>query len=249
MVDGRIAERRAEVRRARQRARLRRTIAVLVLLLVAAAAVVFLRSEASAVRSVRVEGVERLAVEDVVEASGVVVGDSAVRLWPPTIARRLESLPLVRTASVERRRLRDVVIVVTERAPVYGVVYRGEGVLVDRDGLVIDRGEPGRLPSVTVVSAPPRPGEPVAGHAALANAHRVWSGLSGPLRSRVVAMRAPDEDGLELTLDDGLVVRFGRADQLEEKIRALGAVLDDVGGTEVTVVDVRVPGFPVVRID
>lgn len=249
MVDGRIAERRAEVRRARQRARLRRTIAVLLLLLVAAAAVGFLRSEASTVRSVRVEGVERLAVEDVVEASGVIVGDSAVRLWPPRIVRRLESLPLVRTASVERRRLRDVVIVVTERAPVYGVVYRGEAVLVDRDGLVVDRGEPGRLPIVTVVSAPPRPGEPVAGHAALANAHRVWSGLSGPLRSRVVAMRAPDEDGLELTLGDGLVVRFGRAEQLEEKIRALGAVIDDVSGTEVTVVDVRVPGFPVVRID
>ena len=62
-------------------------------------------------------------------------------------------------------------------------------------------------------------------------------------------MAAPDEDGLELTLDDGIVVRFGRAELMEEKVRALGAVLDDVAGTEVTLVDVRVPGFPIVRVD
>jgi hypothetical protein len=45
------------------------------------------------------------------------------------------------------------------------------------------------------------------------------------------------------------LVRFGRAELLEEKVRAMGAILDDVAGSEVTVIDVRVPAFPVVRID
>jgi hypothetical protein len=62
-------------------------------------------------------------------------------------------------------------------------------------------------------------------------------------------MRAPNIDGLEMTLDTGQIVRFGRAELLEEKIRALGAILDDVAGSEVVLIDVRVPGFPVVRID
>jgi cell division protein FtsQ len=249
MVDGRIAERRAEVRAARRRARLRRTLLVLLLVALAGAAAWFARSEHAEVRSLIVEGAVRLEAGEIEAASGVVVGDSALLLWPPRVAIALEELPLVRSAEVSRRRLRDVVLRVVERAPVYAVTYRGESSLIDRDGIVVDRGTDARLPSVALFTAPPRPGESVAGHAALANAHRVWTGLSGPVRSRVVAMRAPDEDGLEFTLDDGMVVRFGRAEQMEEKVRALGAVLDDVAGTEVTLVDVRVPGFPVVRID
>jgi hypothetical protein len=62
-------------------------------------------------------------------------------------------------------------------------------------------------------------------------------------------MRAPNEDGLEILLEDGLIVRFGRAEMMADKVRALGAILDDVAGSEVTLIDVRVPGFPVVRID
>jgi cell division septal protein FtsQ len=141
------------------------------------------------------------------------------------------------------------VITVVEREPVYSAVHRGEAVLVDRDGVIVDHGRDERLPVVRLATPAPGPGELVAAHAALANAHRVWTGLSGPLRSRVLEMRAPDEDGLELVLEDAPMVRFGRADLMEDKIRALGAILDDVVGSEVTLIDVRVPGFPVVRID
>lgn len=249
MVDGRIAERRAEVRAARRRARLHRTLLVVVVLVLLGALAWFARSEHAQVRSVTVEGAELLAVDEVVEASGVVLGDSALTLWPPRVELAVERLPLVRMADVSRRRLRDVVVTVLERAPVYTVTYRGVTTLVDRDGVLIARGDDPRLPSLRLVTAPPSPGGTVVEHAALANAHRVWTGLSGPIRSRVVAMAAPDEDGLELTLDDGMVVRFGRAELMEEKVRALGAVLDDVAGTEVTLVDVRVPGFPIVRVD
>lgn len=249
MVDGRIAERRAEVRSARRRARLRRTLLVLLLVVVAGVLAWFARSDYAQVRSVTVEGAVRLGAEEIVVASGVAVGDSALGLWPPRIELAVEELPLVRSASVSRRRPRDVVVTVVEREPVYAVSYRGTTSLVDRDGIVVARASDPRLPGVRLVTAPPSPGETVFGHAALANVHRVWMGLSGPLRSRVVSMAAPDEDGLELSLDDGTLVRFGRAELLEEKVRALGAVLDDVTGTEVTLVDVRVPSFPVVRID
>jgi len=206
-------------------------------------------SEHATVLDVEVTGASRSDPQEVIAASGVGVGDAALRLRPSSIARDVERLTLVRSATVRRPGLRTVVIEVHERAPVYTVVYRTSELLVDRDGIVIARGgEPG-LPVVQVLTPPPQPGELVASHAALANAHRAWTGLSGPLRSRVVGMRAPNVDGLELQLDTGQNVRFGRAEQLEEKIRALGAILDDVAGSEVFVIDVRVPGFPVVRID
>jgi cell division septal protein FtsQ len=198
---------------------------------------------------VQVLGAVRLDPALVMEASGVDRGDAALRVRPSTIVREVERLTLVRAATVRRPGLRTIVIEVEERAPVYTAVHRSAAVLVDRDGVVVDRGREPALPVVRLVTPPPSPGSLVASHAALANAHRAWTGLSGPLRSRVVGMDAPDEDGLEMVLDTGQVVRFGRAEQLEEKIRALGAILDDVAGSEVVLIDVRVPGFPVVRID
>lgn len=249
MVDERIANRRAEVRAARRWARLRRTLVGLLVIAIVSGAVWFERSEYATVLAVDVVGTARLDVATVIETSGVTIGDSAVRIRPSRVARDIEELTLVRSAEVERRRLRRVVITVEERAPVYVAVHRTTSVLVDRDGVIIDRGTDPRLPVVRLATRPPAPGDLVAAHAALANAHRVWASLSGPLRSRVLAMDAPDQDGLELILADAPVVRFGRAELLEEKVRAMGAILDDVAGSEVTLIDVRVPGFPVVRID
>jgi cell division septal protein FtsQ len=249
MVEERIAQRRAEVRASRRRARLRRTLLVALGLALVVGAGWFERSEHATILSVSVEGAVRLDAQSVIVASGVVEGDSSLRIRPRTAAEAVESLSLVRSAEVSRRQFRHVVVRVVEREPVYTAVHARSAVLVDREGVVIDTGEDARLPLIRVRTRPPEPGELVASHAALANAHRVWTGLSGPLRSRVVEMRAPDEDGLEIVLDDGPIVRFGRAESMEEKIRALGAILDDVAGSEVTLVDVRVPGFPVVRID
>ena len=249
MVDGRIAARRAEVRAARRRARLRRTLLVATLLAGLGAGGWFLQSEHARVRDVTVTGTVRLAPDEVVAASGVRRGAPTVWLWPPRIARAVEALPLVATAEVRRRSLVEVAVVVEERRAVYAATHAGTTVLVDRTGLVIDAGTDPRLPTVRLATPPPDPGGLVAAHAALANAHRVWTGLSGPLRSRVVALRAPDEDGLALELADGPVLLFGRAEQLEQKVRAAGAVLADVAGSPVTLVDVRVPDVPVVRID
>jgi len=249
MVEERIARRRAEVRTERRLARLRRTLLITALLLLVGVGVWFEGSEHATVVDVQVEGLSRLTRQDVIAVSGVGVGDAALRVRPTSVAREVEGLTLVRSAVVRRPGLRTIVIDVQERAPVYTVAYRTTGVLVDRDGIVIARGSGHGLPQVRVVTPPPVPGDLVAAHEALANAHRAWTGLSGPLRSRVVAMRAPNVDGLEMVLDTGQVVRFGRAEQLEEKVRALGAILDDVAGSEVLLIDVRVPGFPVVRID
>jgi cell division protein FtsQ len=249
MVEGRIAERRAEVRAARRRARLRRTLLVLLGGAVLAGAIWFEQSEHATIDRIVVLGVDRLDPDDVVATSGAEVGGHLLRIRPSRIEERVEGVALVRTAEVSRTWSRVLTIVVEERAPVYVAEHRGVAVLVDRDGVVVDRGRDPRLATVRLASLPPEPGELVFAHASLANAHRVWTGLSGPLRSQLLEVRAPDEDGLELVLDGAPVVRFGRAEMLEEKVRALGVILDDVAGSEVTLIDVRVPSFPVVRID
>jgi cell division protein FtsQ len=162
------------------------------------------------------------------------------------VEERVEELPLVRSADARRLDPLTVLIEVVEREPVLTVQGRGEHVLVDRDGIVLAEGRVDELPVVRLREAPPAPGEQVEEHPALANAHRAWRSLSGPLRADVVRYDARDPDDLTLRLRSGVDVRFGRAERVDEKVRALGAVLEDLGDTPVAAIDVRAPSAPVV---
>jgi cell division septal protein FtsQ len=248
-MDERISARRAAVRAQRRRARLRRTLMALLGIAALVGAVAAERSELLAVARIDVVGTERLARSDVVAAAGIDLGDPILRIGAGRAGEAVSALPLVRRAEVTRTGPTGVRIAVEERRPVLVVVGRGRSVLLDRDGVAVAAGEEAGLPVVELATRPPDVGRGTVDDAALANAHRAWVGLSGPLRGRVVRFVAPSPDGLELVLDSGVRVRFGRAEDLAEKVRALGAVLADTAGSEVTVIDVRVPAVPTVRTD
>ncbi len=248
-MDERIAGRRASVRRERRFARLRRTLVVLLLILVIGALGWFEQSEYAAVSSVEVVGIERLSAQVVLDAADIVPGRSVLRLRRDPVEVRVRALPAVRDVTVRRAGLDRIVIEVIERQPVLAVEHWRTVRLLDRDGVIIEDDTLEGLPVVRLSTPPPPLGSTFASHAALSNAYRAWAGLSGPLRSQVVVLRAPDDVGLELELASGVTVRFGRAERIEEKVRAIGAVLDDIAGSEVTVIDVRVPSVPVVSAD
>jgi cell division protein FtsQ len=248
-MDERIAGRRASVRRERRAARLRRTLLATVLVAIVAALVWFEQSEYAAVRAIDVIGTERLDPDVVRDAAAIPPDRSVLRLRRAPVEARVRALPAVRDVTVRRVALDRIVIDVTERQPVLAVQHWRTARLLDRDGVVIEDGSMEGLPIIRLATPPPPLGATFASHAALSNAYRAWAGLSGPLRAQVVVLHAPDEVGLELGLSSGVTVRFGRAERIEEKVRAIGAVLDDIAGSEVTVIDVRVPSVPVVSAD
>ncbi|MFA9428933.1 cell division protein FtsQ/DivIB [Egicoccus sp. AB-alg2] len=246
MIDERIAERRRQVRDQRRRHRLRRTIVLAVLLAIVVALVVVERSDLVGLEEVQVVGTQRLSVEEVVAAADLPLGTSTLRLGLGAAEDRVERLPLVRDASARRVDPLTVEIRVAERVPALNVRHGDERVLVDRDGVVVAEGNLRGLPQIRVDEAPPAPGEDVTAQPALANAHRAWRELSGPLRAEVVRYDASGPDELDLRLASGVTVRFGRAERVDEKVRSLGAVLEDLGDTEVEAIDVRAPSSPVV---
>lgn len=246
MIDQRIAQRRREVREERRRGRLRRTITVVAVVVVAAALVALERSPLVGLEEVRVAGAERLTGEEVVAAADLELGTSTLRLGLAQVERRVEALPLVRTAGARRIDPLTVLIEVEERTPALVVAGPGGRVLVDREGVVLAEGDAEGLPVVELAGELPVPGQSVHAVPALGNAHRAWRELSGPLRAEVVALDAAGRDELTLVLRSGIEVRFGRAERVDEKVRALGAVLEDVGAAEIAVVDVRAPSAPVV---
>jgi cell division protein FtsQ len=245
-MDERFADRRASVRRERRRSRLRRTLLAVTVLLIAGGLVWLEQSGHAAVREIDVVGLERLDEAAVLEVADITPGRSTLRLQGATVEARVLAMPAVRAVSVRRSSFDRVVIEVSERQPVLVIEHWRTVRLMDRDGVILGDGRLEGLPVVRLATAPPPVGDTFAAHAALANAYRAWAGLSGPLRAQVELFDAPDEVGLELRLASGVTVRFGRAERLEEKVRVIGAVLDDISGSAVTMIDVRVPAVPVV---
>lgn len=247
MVDERIAARRKEVREDRRRRRLRRTVLVATLLVLVVVGVLVERSSLVALAEVRVAGTDRLEPSDVRAAADLELGTSTLRLPLDAARERVEALPLVASADVSRLDPLTVLVDVTERQPVAVVRRDDRTVLVDAEGVVLAEGaEPG-LPVIQLeVGSLPEPGEGIDASPAAANAHAALAELPGPVRTLVETYVARDVDELELRLDGGTTVRFGRGDQVAEKARALGAVLEDLGSTTVAVIDVRAPSRPVV---
>lgn len=246
MIDTRIAERRAAVRDQDRRRRLRRSVAVGVAAALITAFVLVERSDLVGLEEVEVVGTTRLDPDEVREAADLALGTSTLRLRLGRVESRVEALPLVRTAHAHRVDPLTVRIEVVEREPALVAVGDQGAMLLDRDGLVLVAGDLEGLPRVEIPGPVPEPGTGSAEHPALANAVRAWRGLTGPLRARVTRYEARGPDELSLHLDSEVEVRFGRAERIDEKVRALGAVLGDVGDTAVEVIDVRAPSAPVV---
>lgn len=245
-VNERIAQRRAEVRAERRVRRLRRTVGLLVLVGVATLGVVVERSSLVALASVEVTGTERVEPQLVRELSGLEPGTSVLRLRLDEAAAAVEDHPMVAAATVERDGVLGVRVVVQEHVAVLVARGGGASVLVAADGSVVAEGSEPGVPVVRLQVRPPVPGGSSGELPPLQAAHRVVTGLPGPLLALVERVGARDAEQLELSLADGTLVRWGDAERADEKARALGAVLEDLDGTAVAVVDVRAPSAPTV---
>lgn len=217
------------------------------ILAVAGALVLLERSSLVALAEVEVTGAQRLSAEEVRAAAALPLGTSTLRVDLGAAERRVEELPLVADASLSRRDPLTVRIDVEERVPALTVRGRAGPALVDAEGVVLGAGAMQELPTIVVrTGVVPSPGQSVSANPALGNAHAAYRRLPGPLRAEVVTYVADGSDELFLELARGSQVRFGRAERVDEKARALGAVLEDLGDRAPAAIDVRAPMTPTV---
>jgi cell division protein FtsQ len=195
------------------------------------------------VDQIEVEGVGQTTPEAVLWASGIRRGDALLTLDEAGAEDRIEQLPWVADADVVRDWPGSIRITVTEREPAAVVQPQpgGSAAVVDATGRVLSMaGLP--LPGlITVTGAPGR----------LAEGERVPTTVRDALAVAVgAAQRVPGavasvSQDLEATLAQGGVVRFGSTAELEEKLVTLATFLSDVDLTNLAVLDLQVPGRPV----
>ena len=230
----------AQAERSARRSRRLRRLGQGLLLLVPLAAVgwVLLASSWLAVDRVVVSGLGRLSEEQVRAAVDVTPGTPLARVDTGDVAAAVRELPPVASVDVERSWPGTLRVTVRERAVAAGVARDGEVVLVDAGGVgfATEPSLPTGVVRLEVDDA--RPGDPTT-RAAL----DVVGALPEPLRRRVLAVSAEDEDRVVLRLDGEQQVVWGAPGATATKAAAALALLETPGG----VVDVSTPGLVVRR--
>ena len=181
------------------------------------------------VSTVTVTGQARLSAPEVVTAAALADGTPLARVDTLAVARRLERLSPVASATVTRSWPHTVRIHVVERVPVVAVSRAGGVALLDPAGV-----------QVAVARVAPRGVLPLqsATDASTSAALRVLSGLPRPLRNRVAALRASSPEQVTLVLRDGRTVLWGGPVDGQTKASAVLALLRLPG----SVYDVSAPG-------
>ena len=245
VVDPRIAARRRRVASEQRRRRRRRTLAVALLVTVLAAGWLATRTGLFDVDAVRVSGAVHETDQDVVDVSGVRLGDQLLDLDAGAVARAVEALPWIATVSVERGLDGTVTIAVTERTPVATVAELGGArYLVDAEGRLLGPAEGDTSALVAIEGVGPTDaGQTIDG---VGGAMQAWAALGPGVRSRVSAVVVGEDTSLELRLVPEGVAQLGPPTDLVDKADSLATVMGQVDQAGLATISLLDPRNPIV---
>lgn len=241
-VDPRLRARRIEVQREQGRKRRRRVVALAAVLALVGIAYGVTRTPLLAVQHVRVTGTDQVRPSAIQAASGIREGSPMLDVSPGAAVRRIERLPWVAAASVQRRWPRTIVIQVSERQPAAQLADGGQWLVVDLAGRVLER-RPSSSPDLATVEWQGTRSGPGSTLAVPAGLLRLAAALPADLRA-TPARVALDGSVLVVDLPGGAAIRVGDATALRDKLVAAITLLQTPAAHCAAVIDVQVPTAP-----
>ena len=188
-----------------------------------------------------VSGRTRTEPDAILTALGVQQGDPILRLDPKAAKRRLEDLPWVKSATVERSFQGTVRVALSERAPL--ALWQLDGALsvIDRDGHRIDRAAPEDHADLPLVVGPGAPEHAQALLALLAGEPAMNARVKAAVRVRERRWNVVLRNGVEVQLPAETPARaWSRLAEIE---RRHGVLQRDV-----RMIDLRLPDRMFVRM-
>jgi len=244
-VDPRLQARRRNVARAAGRRRLIITASIAGVALLALALIAVAKSSLFNVESVVVSGASKVDPSEVRVASGIELGQALIDVNPKEVAARVQAVPWIASARVDRQLMSRVEIEVIEHTPAMVLPTAARLVLVSEEGwqLEIVGEKPDSMLPVFGVVESGVPGQRISegGAAVLALAAAIPPQLDGEIE----AIRLENQE-LFVDLMVGGRARIGNADQLDVKLSALNTVINRINVECIDTVDVRVPHAPTV---
>jgi cell division protein FtsQ len=215
---------------------------------IAGVAWALLGSRLLVVRSVTVTGTRMVPSAEVVAAAGVPLGTPLIRVNTGQVARRVEGIRQVASATVTKDWPDGLTITVRERTPVVAVrITHGGYDLVDPSGVIVRwaAAKPAAMPLYLTTA----PGGALHGNPGLTTAAAVLGELPSWLRPLVVSVETAGSAGgngssqVTLNLRDGKTVLWGGTDRAAEKGRELAILIRGPA----RYYDVSAPGTVVTR--
>jgi cell division protein FtsQ len=192
------------------------------------------------VRSVTVTGTHLVSSSEVSGAADVPLGTPLSRVDPAVVARRVEGIRQIASATVTKSWPDAVTITVHERVPVVAVRMAGGGYdLVDHTGVVVrwSSSKPSGLPILLTTAS----GASLRADKGVAAAAAVLGELPGWLSKSVVSVSASGP--VTLTLNDSKTVVWGGTDRAAVKARELAILMREPA----RYYDVSTPGTAITR--
>ena len=209
------------------------------------------RTALFAVRSIEVEGVPQSVATGVADALAPLRGDSLVGLDTGAVVRRVEALPTVVSASVDRAFPDTLRVTVRPERPV-AVIRQGDGAwLVSARGRVMSPIAVGEERSLPRIWLPLAVGSPAPGTFLLADEGGIAVRALARLPERFpmhVAAATGTADELALVLGSGTRLVLGDAEDLRLKLEVAARVLRSLRADEratLAYLDVSLPERPV----
>jgi len=200
-----------------------------------------------ALDGIEVTGAQHVTRDQLLEAGRIRLGMNMLSIDPGTIARRLESLPIVDTAHVTRLYPSKLRITIAERIPAAALAVGDSEWLLDARGVAIAAVEtaPRGLPVLRYGHPTPVVlGSPVDGSVQAGLV--VWAAVPAQLRARVASVDVTDDADIMLWLGS-VRVELGDQSALADKFGALGAILSDSRGRTLTDINLTSPTRPAAR--
>lgn len=256
-IDPRIRQRRVAIIRSRGRRRLYWIVGALAVLVLVVVALAILHTPWFSAKVVTVTGVHpHTTTEAIVAAADLGEHPPLISMNPGAMAARVEALPYIASASVERKWPDGVVIKVTERGPVAEMAGPGTSwSVLDGDGRTLQV-VPTRPPGVpelvvhtsttaaTAIMAPGPVGTslPAAASAGL----EVSRTLPPAFAAQVVSVTMAPTGTVSLGLNSGITVLLGVDGELRAKYEDVAAIIAHGSLVGATTIDVTVPQSPTV---
>lgn len=188
-------------------------------------------------RTVSVRGTTQLTPQQVKDVAKVPHGRPLARVDLDAIRRRIAAIPRVESVSVERDWPHTVAIRVTERQVAVLLPDSGRFAEIDKSGVrfgTVDAAPQG----VPIVNA-----DPAADQELLRGVTQVVGALPSAVAPRVRDITARTRDDIAITLDDGVLVLWGGAEDSPRKAEVLSALMKH----KAKVYDVSVAEAPATR--
>jgi cell division protein FtsQ len=211
-------------------------VTLLVIGVLGTAAWVLLGSRLLVARHIDVVGARLVPRDRVLAVARVRLGEPLIRLDSGAVRDRVEAVPEVERARVERRWPATVRIVIRERTPIAAVQQDNRFLQIDRYGVTVltSASRPRGLPLLTVAS-------PVSSDPSLRAGLAVIGSLPPWLSHRVAGVQARSPEAVTLRLEEGITIVWGAPESASDKLRLLHGMLGSTQRHAARTIDVSSP--------